>query len=811
MTLLQDLRFALRLLAKDRWFTFVAVTALALGIGVNATVFTLVNAVLIRGLPFEDSGRLFVLGVKPPTSGGGGEPISYPDLVDWRAAVTSFEGLAAFARGSMTVSDARTAPEETPGVWLTANGFDLLRQPTVLGRGFRPGDDAPGAERVVILGHALWQTRYRGDAGVLGLPIRVNGEPATVVGVMPPGLKFPTNAELWVSAIPTAEQQVKRENRPFTVFGRLARDRTLGQAQAELDATVGRLSKDHPASNKALTVAVIQTFQERFNGGSIRVVFLALLGAVGFVLLIACANVANLLLSRSTERAREVAVRYAMGATRWRVVRQLLVESLLLSFAGGGLGLGIAVVGTRLFDRAVADVGKPYWIEFTIDGVVLAYLAAICVTTSVAFGLAPALQVARTSVGSILKQGGRGSTGSRAMRRFSSALVVLELALTLVLLVGAGLMTRSFLALSRIDTGIRTEHLLSMRINLPRASYPTPEVRSQFFERLAPRLASLPGADDAAVSTSMPPFGLWGRELLLDGQADPGEGKRPDSGYVVVSPSFFATVGAPLRRGRPFDARDGAKGGEVAIVNERFVARFFNGQDPIGRRIRFPDSDPVDDTGWIMIVGVSPNIRHGDPREPEIPAVAYVPVRQVGPTGAAVIVRSRSDPGALVAAVRREVQSLDPDRAVGDAQTVDQVLVRQSWPFRVFGTLFAILAGIALTLASVGLYAVIAYSVSTRTQEIGVRMALGASGGRVRWLILRRGLVQIGLGLAIGLAGAWAAGRFVLGVVLAQVSGTDPVIFVTVPVLLTVVALAACLIPARRAAGLDPLAALRNE
>jgi predicted permease len=811
MTLLQDLRFALRLLLKDRWFSLVAITALALGIGVNATVFTLVNAVLIRGLPFEDSDRLYVLGVKSPTSSGGGEPISYPDLVEWRAAATSFEGLAAFARGAMTLTDARTAPEETPGVWITANAFDLLRQPMALGRGFRTGDDAPGAERVVILGHTLWQTRYRGDRGVLGLPLRVNGEPATVIGVMPPGIKFPTNAELWVSAIPTADQQRKREIRPFTVFGRLKPDRTVGQAQAELGAIVGRLAKDHPASNKEISAAVIQTFNERFNGGPIRVVFLALLGAVGFVLLIACANVANLLLSRSAARAREVAVRYAMGASRWRVVRQLLVESLLLACAGGVIGLGIAVVGTRLFDRAVADVGKPYWIAFTIDGVVIAYLAAICCLTSVIFGLAPALQVARTSVSSVLKQGGRGSTGSRSMRRFSSALVVLELALTLVLLVGAGLMTRSFLALNAIDTGIKTDHLVSMRINLPRATYATPEVRSQFFERLVPRLASLPGADDAAVSTSMPPFGLWGRDLLIDGRADPGEGKRPNAGFVAISPSFFSTVGATLRRGRPFDARDGAKGGEVAIVNERFVARFFNGEDPIGRRIRFPDADPVDDTGWITIVGISPNIRHGDPRERDLPAVAYVPVRQLGPGGAAVIVRSRTDPSTLVAAVRREVQSLDPDQAVGDAQTVDQVLVRQTWPYRVFGTAFGILALIALTLASVGLYAVIAYSVSTRTQEIGVRMALGASGGRVRWLILRRGLVQIALGLAIGLAGAYAAGEFVLSVVLAQVSGTDPLIFVTVPVLLTLVALAACLIPARRAAGLDPLVALRDE
>jgi len=628
---------------------------------------------------------------------------------------------------------------------------------------------------------------------------------------MPPGIKFPTNAELWVSAIPTAEQQRRRDMRFLTVFARLKPGVSAGQARAELDGVVKRIAAANPASNKELTVGVVETFNERFNAGPVRIVFLTLMGAVGFVLLIACANVANLLLSRSSARAREVAVRYAMGATRWRVVRQLLVESLLLATAGGVLGLGIAVIGTRLFDRAVADVGKPYWIQFTIDGVVIAYLAAICVGTSLLFGLAPALQVARTSVGSILKQGGRGSTGSRQMRAFSSALVVLELALTLVLLVGAGLMARSFLALNAIDMGIKPDHLVAMRINLPRASYPTPEARAQFFEQLTPRLATLPGADDAAVTTSMPPFGLWTRELLIDGKPDLGRGKRQESGFVAVSPSFFATVGASLRRGRPFDARDGGTGAAVAIVNERFAARHFPGQDPIGRRIRFPDEDAADDIPWLTIVGISPDIRHGNPRERDLPEVAYVPLRQVRPDGAVAMIRSRLDPANLVAAVRREVQSIDPDMAVANPQTVDQMLTQTAWPFRVFGTAFGILAFIALTLASVGLYAVIAYSVSTRTQEIGVRMALGAGRPAVGWLVLRRGLWQLAIGLVLGLGGAWAVGKFVLATVLAQISGTDPAIFVGVPILLTLVALAACYVPARRASRLDPLDALRSE
>ena len=370
-------------------------------------MFTLVNAVLIRGLPFPDADRLYVLGVKRQTSTGGGEPISRPDLLDWRAGTKSYEGLAGFVR---RIDDRERRADVSGG---HAGRLDhrqrastccASRCSSAAASGPATTSRAPSA--VVILGHALWQSRYRGDRGVIGLPVRVNGEPGTVIGVMPPGIKFPTNAELWVSAIPLPDQIGRRDIRNFTVFARLKPGVTAAQAQAELDGVVKRLAAAYPASNKELTVGVVQTFNERFNAGPVRVVFLTLMGAVGFVLLIACANVANLLLSRSTARAREVAVRYAMGATRWRVVRQLLVESLLLAVAGGVIGLGIAVVGTRLFDRAVADVGKPYWIQFTIDGVVIAYLVAICVGTSLIFGLAPALQVART-IGRLDPQAGR--------------------------------------------------------------------------------------------------------------------------------------------------------------------------------------------------------------------------------------------------------------------------------------------------------------------------------------------------------------------------------------------------------------------
>ena len=809
MSLLQDLRFACRLISKERWFTAVAVAVLALGIGVNATVFTLVNAVLIRGLPFKDSAQLYMLGLKRPADSGGGN-LSYPDFQDWRSQSNTFAAIAGFTRGPMSLADDRGVPEQARGTWVSSNAFQVLAQPPLIGRDFKPEDDRKGAEKVVILGHGIWKNRYGADPGVLGRILRVNGEPATIIGVMPEGMMFPTDSALWMPMVPN-ENQEKRDNRWVAVFGRLKADTTRAQAQAELDAVARGIASQYPASNKELTSAVIQTFNERFNGGEIRQIFLSMMGAVGFVLLIACANVANLLLSRSAQRAREIAVRVALGASRWRVIRQLLVESVILGLIGGLFGLLLAMVGVRLFDAAIpADAGKPYWIEFTIDWVVIGFLAAICVVTGILFGLAPALQVSRTNVNEILKEGGRSNSGGRRVRWMSSALVVVEIALTIVLLVGAGLMTRSFLKLYSQDLGIKSDYLLTMRLQLSGTKYPKPEARREFFERLAPRLAGVAGAESVAMSTHVPPQGGNRRPVEIDGRPVQAGTERPSITTVTISPTFFETVGASIRRGRAFTDADGAAGAENIIVNEQFVAQFFPGEDPIGRRVRFVSNEPnTSQPGWRTIVGVSSTIRHSRPQDAEPPAVAYIPLRQEPSGFAALLVRSRVDPSVIMNAVRREVQAIDPDQPVFTVQTLDQMLAQQRWPFRVFGSVFAIFAFIALVLAAVGLYAVMAYSVTQRTQEIGVRMALGAASKEVSWLVLRRGLVQIALGLTIGLTGAWFAGQ-VLSPLLV-VPAHDITTFVGIATLLTVVALAACLIPARRATRLDPLVALRQD
>ena len=811
MSLLQDLRFACRLIVKERWFTAVAVGALALGIGVNATVFTLVNAVLIRGLPFKDSAQLYMLAVKRPADNGSGN-LSYPDFQDWRSQSKTFADIAGFTRGGMSLADDRGVPEQARGTWLTANAFQVLGQQPLIGRDFNPQDDRKGAEKVVILGHGIWKNRYGADPGVLGRILRVNGEPATIIGVMPEGLMFPTDSALWMPFVPNQDQE-KRETRSVAVFGRLKADTTRAQAQAELDNIARAIATQYPASNKELTSAVVQTFNERFNGGEIRQIFLSMMGAVGFVLLIACANVANLLLSRSAQRAREIAVRVALGASRWRVIRQLLVESVILGLIGGVFGLLLAMVGVRLFDAAIpADSGKPYWIKFTIDWVVIGFLTAICVVTGILFGLAPALQVSRTNVNEILKEGGRSNSGGRRVRWMSSTLVVVEIALTIVLLVGAGLMTRSFLRLYSQDIGINSDYLLTMRLQLSGTKYPKPEARREFYERLAPRLAGVAGVESASISTNVPPQGGARRALEIDGRPVEAGTEKPGVTTVIISPTFFETVGASMRRGRAFTDADGGAGSESVIVNQQFVAQFFPGEDPIGRRIRFPPNEaaagqppPV----WRTIVGVSSTIRHSRPQDAEPAAVAYIPLRQEPSGFAVLLVRSRVDPGVIMNAVRREVQAIDPDQPVFTVQTLDQMLAQQRWPFRVFGTVFAIFAFIALVLAAVGLYAVMAYSVAQRTQEIGVRMALGAANKQVSWLVLRRGLVQIALGLIIGLSGAWFAGELLSPLLV--VPAHDTTTFVGIAMLLTAVALAACLIPARRATRLDPLVALRQE
>ena len=805
------LKYAFRMLVKDPWFTLVAVLALALGIGVNSTVFTFVNAVLLRGLPFPNADQIVHMNSRNTTEGNS-QGVSYPDFLDWRANARTLSSLAAYQQTTMNISDSGHPPERASGVKVSTNAFSIIGERPIQGRDFSDGEDRKGAEPVAILGFGIWKTRYGSDPGIIGKTIKINDVSTTVIGVMAEGMRFPTNTDVWVPLIPDTEME-RRDVRRANLFGRLAPGVTLKQAQTELSGICKNLERQYPDTNKSMD-AEIMTFNQRFNGGPIRIVFLALMGAVGFVLLIACANVANLLLSRSARRSREMALRIALGASRGRVIRQLLVESTLLAFLGGVLGWFLSLAGVRLFDMAVQDVGKPYWIKFTMDATVFAFLVAVCFATGIIFGIVPALQVSKTNLNEILKESGRGNAGGRRARWMASSMVVVELALTIVLLAGAGLMIRSFMKLYSMDIGVDTTRMLTMRLALPDKKYPTPEKRRLFYEGLLPRLGAIPGVAAASITSAPPGSGSGSRAIEFEGRPEPDPKKVPQVTTLYVSEGYFDTLGVTARQGRLLGETDGNAGSEAVVVNARFVAQHYPGEDVIGKRIRLkaptsgPDAQKI--KPWMSIVGVTPSIRQRNVQDVEPDAVIYMPYRLDPPSGTAILIRGRGDPGALTSSVREAVQATDPDQPVFAVQTMEQSLAQQRWPYRVFGTMFTIFAIIALVLSSVGIYAVTAYSVTQRTQEIGVRMALGAQPRQVSWLILRQGLVQLLIGLVLGTAGAVLAGP-VLQTLLVQIKPTDAITLGGIGLLFTAVTVCACLIPARRATRLDPLTALRIE
>jgi putative ABC transport system permease protein len=813
MSLWQDLRYAVRLLIKNRWFTIVAATALALGIGVNTAVFTFVNAVLIRGLPFDDPDRIIALGTTDIRNRQLG--VSRLDFEDWRESSKSFSALALMLGTSINVSDEGRAPEQYPGVYQSANLFQLIGVRPALGRDFSAEDDKPGAPPVAIIGGGIWKNRYGSDPAVIGRTIKENSIAVTVIGVMPPDVKFPFNTDIWLptSVLPAEARNTKRGVRNYQAIGRLAPGVTLEQARAELQTIGQRLTQQYPDSNKDFKPQLVK-FNDRVTGPQITLIFLSLMGAVGFVLLIACANVANLLLSRAAHRSREIAVRVSLGAGRWRIIRQLLVESVLLSLLSGAIGLGLSIVGIRLFDAATSDVGKPYWMTFTLDPIVFLFLLGICVGTGVLFGLAPAMHISKTDVHEVLKEGGgRSGSGGMRARRWTGALIVVEIVLTLVLLAGAGFMMRSFLTLYSTNIGVDTSRLLTMQLALPLAKYPRAEPRAALYQQLEERLRAVSAIQSAAITTNVPTFGGFLRQLSVDGRPAPAGEKLPDVTMVSISSGYFDTLGVKLQRGRSFTDADGTPGHEAAIVNQRFVTMHFAGQDPLGRRIRLTDSSPqiqqpppVDAT----IVGIAPTVRQRSFQDPDPDPVVYLPYRADPQRFVSLIVRGTGDPARITTLVREEMRAIEPDLPLFRIQTMDQMLAQQRWPLRTFGSMFALFAVIALVLSAVGLYAVTAYSVTQRTAEIGVRMALGAQPKQVMWLVMRRSLIQLAIGVPLGIAGAFGVG-VLLKSLLVQTSSRDPLTIGVIALLMILVSLAACFWPARRATRLDPVSALRYE
>jgi predicted permease len=810
--LLRDLRFGFRMLAKTPGHTLAAVLALALGIGLSTAMFSIVYGVILRGLPFERSDRLLHIENNNPSKDQPSLEVYLPDFLAYRERQRSFEGIAAFDDGTVNLSgDER--PERYEGGFMSANFLDLLRVKPLLGRGFQPGEDAPGAPPVVLLGWGVWQSRYDGDPKVVGRPVRINGEPGTIIGVLPRGFAFPISQEIWVPLRLDPLKTPRGKGPTLEVFGRLRDGVSREQARSELQGITKALAAEFPQTNQGRG-AVVKPYTEEFIGKDAQFLLYLMLGACLFVLLLACANVASLMMARASKRTREIAIRSALGASRGRLIGQLLSESLLLSLLGAALGVFLAWLGIRLFNVSIVDKEPPFWIRIAIDPVALLFTLGISVLAGAISGLLPAFQASRTDVNEVLKDEGRGSSSLR-VGVFTRGIVVFEMAISCVLLIGAGLMVQNVLKMGgRIE--VETANLFTARVALFESQYPEEAPRVRFFDSLLTRLREDPAVQAAAVSTYLPGTGTWMSPLELEGAVYPKPEDHPRAHIAWVSPGFFETLGARVGQGRDFSLQDRKDSLPVAIVNQSFARKHWPGQDPLGRRIRqvseAPPGKDDEPEPWRTVVGVVPDLGmvNLEDDEPESQGL-YIPVSQDCPGFAFMVARTRDpNPLTLTDRVRGHVSALDRDLPVYFILSLEQVVARAGFFNKLFATLFSIFGVAALLLASVGVYGVIAFSVQQRTQEIGIRMALGAQQGSVLAMIVRQGLGQLGVGLGLGLLAAWPGSKL-LGSFLVGVQPHDPPTFLGVFLILAAVALLASWVPAQRASRTDPLVAIRYD
>ena len=806
-SVLRDVRYAWRNLRRSPGFTLVAVLMLAIGIGVNATVFSITNGVLFKGFPLvERNDRLLYLSTFQ------GCCASYPDFQDWREQAKSFTGLAIVHGVAIDLGDRTGYTERHDATEVSADTFKVVGQKPILGRDFAGADELPGAPPAAILSYSFWESRYAKDPGVIGRIVRMNRIPTTVIGVMPRGFTFPQRQDVWIPLVVTPAVMNRANRDTWMAVGRLAEGVTIAQARAEMEVIGKRLASAYPLTNQGFPPRV-ETFEEFFLGPNTTMIYGSLWGAVGFVLLIACANLANLMLARALGRSREISVRMALGSGRWRVVRQLLIESVLLSSLGGFLGWLIAQAGLRLYDVAaipVTDQTPGTWfnhvLDFSMDYRVFAYLLAISIVTGILFGLPPAMRLSKLDVNATLKDGGRGATVSGPGRHLTALLVIGEMALAVVLLAGAGTMIRSFLNLSTTDLGVNSTNLLTASLELPNGKYPSGESKLAFYDRLKTRLEAIPGVEALAMG-DRPGQGSRKRFYELAGVEDQHEDRRPMLALLSIGPDYFRALGTALVSGREFNNADGVSGVPAAIVNQRFASQHWPGENPLAKRLRLFNGKTPD--VWLTVVGVAPNIVQDFALQKAEPLL-YVPYRQRPSAFEALIARTRVPPGSLAPAFRTELQALDSDLSVPTFWKLDDLLKLRHRFNRSIALLFAIFAAIALLLASIGLYAVIAHSVSQRTQELGIRTAIGATAGDVLKLVVQRSLLHVALGLALGLAAWWMIAR-VLKSELVQASPVDPLTLAMVAAVLILCAILGCLIPARRAMRVDPAFALRHE
>ena len=798
-TLSNDIRFAIRSLLRSPGYAIVAIVCLALGIAANVTVFTPINTLLLRPLPFTDPDRVVNVFTTLAREGQFEGSWSYPDYLDvGNAGGTLAEtGLVDTRQWNIGGLD---EPERVEGARMTSTVFPMLGIKIVVGRGFRADEEDAG--KVMLISYGLWQRKFAGDTNVIGRALTVSGQPYTVVGVVEDGIKFPELAEVWLPLEPGA-QRAQRDWRGYNFVARLAPNATIAQAQARVVATMKQLEDRHGDTNKGWT-GWIEPYRENV-ARDVRPIMLIMLGAVAFVLLIACANVANLMLARATNRQREIAVRLALGAGRRRIVQQLLTESVILGVVGGGLGALLGVWGVEGI-VSLLPAEMPFWMVFNVDGRVLAATLIVSVLTGIIFGLVPALQASSPRLGETLKENTRSSTGGLRSARLRSTLVVTELVLSVVLLIGASLMIQSFIRMRTAKLGFDPSRVLTFQMSLEGQRYASDTARRAFHDLLQERLAAVPGVARAGGIAWLPVHSCCSWVNYQPEGKTYGTDDAPSALYNVVTPSFLDAFGIPIIAGRGFDARDAANAPRVALVTRTFAEREWRGESPVGKRVRLN----LADSAWTTVIGVVGGFlqdrRVNESARPQL----LVPYAQDSRRAMSLAVLATGDPAALAPIVRAEIQRLDRDLPLSDLKTMPRVIAERMFEPRVYGLMFSIFAVSALVLAVIGIYGVMAYSVAQRTHEFGIRIALGAQSRDVLMLVLRSGIRLVVFGLVIGVPAAFAMGRGLSGL-LYGVTGSDPLTFIGIPLLLGIVALLASTVPARRATRVEPIVALRNE
>jgi putative ABC transport system permease protein len=810
-TLLKDLRFAIRSLLQHPGFTVIAVITLALGIGANTAMFSVINAVLLRPLPYHEPQRLVTIWEQSPERGLYQMPVSFANLRDWVDQNHTFDQISAYTFTNLNLIGAGE-PARLGGVRVSHNLFSLIGAAPQLGRTFLPEEDREGAVNVVILGHALWKNRFGSDSGIVGRSLTLNNQSYTVVGVMSSGFQFPVGfgymgkvlndpIDLYVPLAATSDES-RRGNYSFFALGRLRPGVSIDQARAEMTTIESRLEQQYPDSNTGIGISLIPTQEQTVK--EIRPALLVLLGAVAFLLLIACANIANLLLARAASRQKEMAIRSALGASRLRILRQLLTESLLLSVVGGIVGLLLAVWSTKAV-MALAPDNIPRLNEVGFDTRIFSFALVVSLVTGIVFGLVPALHATKPDLNEGLKEGQRGSMESTFGKRTRRALVVAEVALSLMLLIGAGLLIKSFLRLQRENLGFNPENLLAVSLELPDSTYPEDRQQAAFFQEALVRLGTVPGVKSVGTTTGLPlTLSLSGSDFRIEGRPEPEAGKEMIIEKRSVSPGYFGTLGIPLLKGRDFSDRDNSDAPAAAIINAELARVYFPNEDPINKRISFDDRQ-----SWISIVGIVGDVKQQGLDSNAKPEV-YFPYLQAPAPSMSVVVRTLSDPLSAVAAVKSQIQTIDKDLPIDDAETMQQLLAESTSGRRFNTLLLTLFATVAVMLAVVGIYGVMSYSVTQRTHEIGIRMAVGAQPRDVFRIVIGQGMLLALIGVALGLVGAFALTRL-MTTMLFGVEPTDPFTFISLAVLLIGVGLAACYLPGRRATKVDPLVALRSE